>query len=116
MEQHAFTNGIRSLFNIDGYLLPELTDEQQREFVRDPVRYFIRTDKVQQDAIFREVAKRQPSEPTPAGMPDGLREHNGMIEFQCRVCESWTEWPGEVLDYDPDAHENVCGGSPRCCP
>jgi len=59
MEQHLFTNMLRSLFNIDGHLLPELAAEHQREFVRDPVRYFMRTDKVQQDAIFREVAKRQ---------------------------------------------------------
>ncbi len=49
-------------------------------------------------------------------LPDGLREHNGLFEFQCRVCERWTEWPGEVLDYDPDTHENMCGGSQRCCP
>lgn len=49
-------------------------------------------------------------------LPDGLREHNGLIEFQCRVCGRWTRWEGEVLDYDPDASENVCGGSPRCCP
>lgn len=59
MDQHFFINAVRSLFNIDGYLLPELTREQQGEFLRDPVRYFIRTDKVQQDAIYREVAKRQ---------------------------------------------------------
>jgi hypothetical protein len=59
MDQPLFTNMVRSLFNIDGYQLPELTSDQQREFVRDPVRYFIRTDKAQQDAIFSEVAKRQ---------------------------------------------------------
>lgn len=59
IDQHVFTNALRSLFNIDGYQLPELTVEQQREFVRDPVRYFMRTDDAQQDAIFREVAKRQ---------------------------------------------------------
>jgi hypothetical protein len=58
-EQRLFTNMVRSLFNIDGYLLPELTDEHQREFVRDPVRYYMNTDKAQQDAIFREVMKRQ---------------------------------------------------------
>ncbi len=55
----AFLNMIRSLFNIDGYLLPELTGEQQMQFVRDPVRYFIGTDNTQQDAIWREVSKRQ---------------------------------------------------------
>ena len=57
--QHTLLNCIRSLFNIDGYLLPELTREEQREFVSDPVRYFIRTDNAQQTAIYREVAKRQ---------------------------------------------------------
>lgn len=57
--QRLFTNMVRGLFNIDGYLLPELSDEHQREFVRDPVRYFIGTDKAQQNAIFREVMKRQ---------------------------------------------------------
>lgn len=59
MDQHLFTNMVRSLFNIDGYLLPELTAEHQREFIRDPVRYFMGTDKTQQDAIFREVMQRQ---------------------------------------------------------
>ncbi len=59
MEKPEFLNRVRSLFNIDGYQLPELTSDQQREFVRDPVRYFIRTDKAQSDAIWREVEKRQ---------------------------------------------------------
>lgn len=59
IDQPTFTNCVRSLFNIDGYLLPELTPEQQDQFIRDPVRYFIGTDKAQQNAIFREIAKRQ---------------------------------------------------------
>lgn len=59
MEKHEFHNRIRSLFNINGNLLPELTAEQQREFVADPVRYFISTDREQSDAIWREVEKRQ---------------------------------------------------------
>lgn len=59
MNQQLFTNMIRSMFNIDGYLLPELTAEHQTQFLRDPVRYYINTDKAQQDAIFREVMKRQ---------------------------------------------------------
>lgn len=49
-------------------------------------------------------------------LPDGLREENGVIEFECRSCGTWTAWEGEILDFDPDAHENMCGGSPRCCP
>lgn len=59
MEQHEFINAVRSLFNIDGYQLPELTEAQQREFVRDPVRYYMRAPRHQQDAIFHQVAKRQ---------------------------------------------------------
>jgi hypothetical protein len=59
IDQSTFTNCVRSLFNIDGYLLPELTAEQQGQFIRDPARYFIGTDKAQQDAIFRKVGKRQ---------------------------------------------------------
>ncbi len=59
IDQSLFTNMVRSLFNIDGYLLPELTAEHQREFIRDPVRYFMGTDRAQQNAIFREVMKRQ---------------------------------------------------------
>lgn len=59
IDQHLFTNMVRSLFNIDGHLLPELETEHQREFVRDPVRYFMSTDAAQQGAIFREVMKRQ---------------------------------------------------------
>ncbi len=69
IDQHTLLNCIRSLYNIDGYLLPELTAEHQIEFVRDPVRYFIGTDKAQQDGIYREVMKRQPTEPAYAGIP-----------------------------------------------
>lgn len=60
MDAHEFVNRIRSLYNIDHYLLPELTDEQWIEFRDDPPRYLIRTDKPQADAILREVEKRQP--------------------------------------------------------
>lgn len=55
----GFLNRLRSLWNIDGHLLPELTKEQQIEFVRDPIKYFIRTDRTQSDAIWREIEKRQ---------------------------------------------------------
>lgn len=58
----TFLNHVRSLFNIDGYLLPELDGEQQQKFVRDPVRYFIGGDEPQSDAIWREVLKRQSRE------------------------------------------------------
>ena len=62
MDKKSFINRIRSLFNIDGYTLPELTREQQLEFLRDPVRYFLNTDEAQSDAIMREIESRQKSE------------------------------------------------------
>jgi hypothetical protein len=58
MEFREFSNRLRSLFNIDGDLLPELTPEEQIAFVRDPVRYFIKANDTA--AIWREIEKRQP--------------------------------------------------------
>lgn len=59
MEKSEFLNRVRSLFNIDGIFLPELTNDERRAFVRDPVRYFMTADRHQSDAIFREVENRQ---------------------------------------------------------
>ena len=60
MEKYGFMNRIRSFYNIDHYLLPELSEEDWREFRKDPPRYFInRADKAQSDAIWREVERRQ---------------------------------------------------------
>lgn len=50
------------------------------------------------------------------GLPDGLRYHGGQIQFQCRVCDEWSEWPVDIADFDIDDRNNVCGGSPLCCP
>ena len=51
-----------------------------------------------------------------ARLPEGLRLHKGVIEFQCRSCDKWREWYGEIEDFELGHHHNVCGGSPRCCP
>ena len=58
-DKALFHNMVRSLYNIDHHRLPELTAEHWREFQADPAHYFIRTDKVQSDAIWREVELRQ---------------------------------------------------------
>jgi hypothetical protein len=56
----AFLNRVRSLFNIDHYLLPELTERDWQEFRDDPPRYFMnKADLPQLRAIWREVEKRQ---------------------------------------------------------
>ena len=62
VEKRALINRIRSLFNIEGFMLPELTPEQQSVFVRDPLGYFLNADEAQSDAIFREVESRQKGE------------------------------------------------------
>ncbi len=59
MEKLALMNRIRSLFNIDGDLLPELTREQQAVFLADPVRFFLNASEAQSDAIMREIQARQ---------------------------------------------------------
>lgn len=55
MDQASFLNCLRSLHNIDGYQLPELTYGQQIDFVQNPVKYFIRAEDEHQAAIWREV-------------------------------------------------------------
>jgi len=60
LEMSAFLNRVRSLFNIDSWLLPELDEESWKQFRDDPPRYFInRADLPQLRAIWREVEKRQ---------------------------------------------------------
>ncbi len=58
MDKAAFINSVRSLFNIDGYLLPELSLAEQRRFLDDPVQYLLNANDAQADAIMREVASR----------------------------------------------------------
>lgn len=60
MTNHEFVNRIRSLYNIDHWNLPELNQEHWLEFIRDPPRYLaVLADKVQVDAILREMENRQ---------------------------------------------------------
>lgn len=49
-------------------------------------------------------------------LPDGLYFHDGSIKFECRGCGQLSEWPADIEDFKQDAHENMCGSSPRCCP
>lgn len=49
-------------------------------------------------------------------LPEGLIRKSGVLMFECRSCNKWTEWPANIEDFDINAPENVCGGSPRCCP
>ena len=50
-------------------------------------------------------------------LPEGLIEDAyGNILFECRSCQKWTKLPCEIEDFEPDAPENMCGGSPWCIP
>lgn len=60
-------------------------------------------------------AARRPYNRDPE-LPEGLIMLAGKVQFACRVCGEWTEWPANIEDFDIDTPENVCGGSPRCCP
>lgn len=63
MNQRDFANRLRSLFNIDGDLLKDvLTEEEQQQFVRDPVRFYMCCADWAADAIWREIEKRQRNE------------------------------------------------------
>jgi hypothetical protein len=59
MQKQEFINRIRSLYSIDGHLLPELSSQQQSAFLRAPVTYLLETDEAQSDAIMREIERRQ---------------------------------------------------------
>lgn len=58
-ERSLFLNRVRSLYNIDMYLLPELSRDDWDLFRTDPARFMINTDATQINAIWREVEKRQ---------------------------------------------------------
>lgn len=59
MEKSEFLNRLRTLFNIDGDEMDELSEQQQLRFVDDPARYLIRANEKHSDAIWREIEKRQ---------------------------------------------------------
>lgn len=50
------------------------------------------------------------------GLPEGLSFSNGAVRFECRGCEQWAPWEGDIADFEIDHYANMCGGSPRCCP
>lgn len=62
--RHQFTNRVRSLYNIDLFVirreLPDMTDRQWDAFMRDPPRYLISADQPTAEAIWRCVEARQP--------------------------------------------------------
>lgn len=50
-------------------------------------------------------------------LPEGLHYgDDGKVMFFCGGCDQYREWIGEPADFVLGERENVCGGSPRCCP
>lgn len=64
----------------------------------------------------KEAGRQSGEHPAQGELPDGLREHEGVIQFQCENCQGWSELPIDVADFEPGHPHNVCGKSPRCCP
>lgn len=59
MNMQNFINRAKALYNIDGYKLADvLDDEHQARFVRDPVGYFFACDDRTRARIWEEVQKR----------------------------------------------------------
>jgi hypothetical protein len=59
MNHPQFTNALKAMFNIDADKLTEIERDQQKHFIADPVRYYIRASEAQHAAIWREIKKRQ---------------------------------------------------------
>lgn len=55
-------------------------------------------------------------DPVGPDLPEGLFMHQGRVSFECASCGKTTGWEGTLDEWEPDAMENLCGGSPRCCP
>jgi len=85
MDKARFLNMVRSLYNIDSFRLPELSKEDWKKFVANPLRYFIQADATQQAAIFREVEHRQKGRhvdvvPARRGGADDVAEEQNVAE------------------------------------
>jgi mRNA interferase MazF len=63
LDKHFFINRIRSLLDISGALLPELTAAEQVQFERDRVGYLEQCSDDHALAICREIEKLQPPKP-----------------------------------------------------
>jgi hypothetical protein len=50
-------------------------------------------------------------------LPDGLYMLDGNVMATCRRCDRSYEWPAEIERFPgSDDYNNLCGGSPSCCP
>lgn len=79
-ELEQFVMRLKSLHNIDGYLLePEFDIEEQKKFVRDPVHYLFATTDAHRAVIWRELETRHQrnlalvmARAPEAGLPEGV--------------------------------------------
>jgi len=56
---HRFQNMIRSFHCIEGFEIPCLSPEQQSQFVRDPVNFFLKCEDQTAEFIFSIIKSRQ---------------------------------------------------------
>lgn len=59
MTRAQFLNALRILHSIDGWQVPELSNDARGWFGRDPVDFFLHANADRQAVIWREIEKRQ---------------------------------------------------------
>ena len=66
MDKNEFLNRLRILYSIDGWELDNfLNDDAQDKFMRDPIRFLLRSDDERQDKIWAIIERRsKPREQT----------------------------------------------------
>ena len=100
--KRLFLNRVRSLFNIDGFLLPELDEAEQQKFMRDPVRYFMGANQVAGEAIWREVEKRQDDQVTEEFMNRSAKAAIRALMSLEATAKMLEKWAPEVF---PDVND-----------
>ena len=91
IDQATFTNMLRSMFNIDGYQLPEMSKPEQATFITDPAHFFMAASDEHQDLIFKQIAKRQKAVPFLKQLEDMWHSVAGTISYH-HADDSGKEW------------------------
>lgn len=76
---------------------------------------------------FNNPVRREPTKPAPAsevsnarGALESALENLGHVRIEyhvrCHGCGKWYEWPVAIEEYVEGDTNNLCGGSPSCCP
>jgi hypothetical protein len=79
---------------------------------------------------FNNPVRREPSKPVETNPAPEVFKARGTLEsalealgnvrveyhVRCQSCGKWYEWPVAIEEYVEGDQNNMCGGSPSCCP